>query len=542
MSTSNNYSGKSLKNLVAKSVRALRSSNHDEAVAISNEIIERQPDHPGAHAVQFSSLFKAKKFEKARKMGTEAARLNPESVFILNNQACLQLEAKQPAAAAGLLKSLIEQFGERGQWLYNLALAQRMVGNYDYSIAMFRRTLDHQPEHDRAAFQLADCLRVVGQHEESVRAYDYVRLLRSKHAPSHSNYIHYSAANGCLSKTDLHLELTLWQDRFIPKDNRYNCAEPEDKEQLSIGFLIGVLPQDWLSSMVAPVVNQLSQANDSITVYWHDEKATGVLFNERVNVVLSPGLSDADFARKVRSDNIDVMVDVCGMRLGNRQRALGLQLAHKQFGWLAHEGEYATKSVEIIDRKLGKHRFFVSEASLNGKNLPAKTFAGIGCKQGLSYRVIKTWAQILRLTPDWKLHLDTTSIGIIKSLTQRFDDLGISKNRLIFDPKIKLSAGAIVLDNFVENDPVSACSAIAAGGILLTLKGELFPATQNAALLHQFDRDEWLCENPAMLVTRAVGFSNGDWQSKPVNDSQLHESRSHNLGTFIAQFRKIISL
>ena len=541
MSKLNNYSGKSLKNLVRKSVRALRSSKHDEAVAITNEIIERQPDHAGAHAVQFSSLFKAKKFEQARKMGTEAAKLNPESVFILNNQACLQLEAKQPAAAAGLLKSLIEQFGERGQWLYNLALAQRMVGNYDYSIAMFRRTLDHQPEHDRAAFQLADCLRVVGQHEEAIRAYDYVRLLRSKHAASHSNYIHYCVANNGLSKSDLHLELNLWQDRFIPKENSYSNAEPENKNQLNIGFLIGVLPQDWLLSIVTPVINQLSQANDLITVYWHDEKTAHGLFNERVNVVLSPGLSDADFARKVRSDNIDVLVDVCGMRLGNRQRALGLQLAHKQFGWLAHEGEYATKSVDIIDRKLGKHRFFVSEASINRKTLPANTFAGIGCKQGLSHTVIKTWAQILRQAPDWRLHLDATANSVIKQLTQRFDALGISKSRLIFDPKVSPSAGTVLLDNFIENDPVSACSAIAAGGILLTLKGKLFPATQNAALLHQFDRDEWLCDTPAMLAARALDFSNGNWQSKPVNDSQLHESRSHNLGAFVAKFRQVLS-
>lgn len=536
----NDYSGQDVKNLLSESVRALRSSNHTEAISITREIIQRQKDHAAAHAVQFSSLFKAKKFEQARQMGTLAAKLNPESVFILNNQACLQLEAKQAAAAAGLLKSLIEQFGERGQWLYNLALAQRMVGNYEYSISRFRRTLDHQPDHDRAAFQLADCLRVLGHQEEAVRAYDYVRLLRNKNAPSHSNYIHNAVINGSLSRTDLKQELNLWRDRFIPKDKSYICEKPANQNQLNIGFLIGVLPRDWLLSIVAPVINQLAQASDNVTVYWHDEKLPPRLFINRVTVHLSPGLSDADFARKVRSDKIDVVVDVCGMRLGNRQRALGLQLAYQQFGWLAHVGSYATPTVETIERKLGKHRFFVLDSISTGENLPDKTYAGIGCKQGLSYKVIKTWAQILRETPDWKLHLDAVNNGVIRLLTQRFNALGIGKERLIFNSKLSPSSGDIILDNFVDNDPVSACSAIAAGGTLLTLKGALFPAMQNAALIHQFDRDGWLCKSPADYVERALALANGDIKSDPIDASQLHESRTHNLGAFVNSFRSLL--
>ena len=226
----------SLETLAARSIQALRASNHTQAVEITEEMIWRQADHAGAHAVQFSSLFKAKKFEQARRIGARAAELNPNSVFILNNQACLQLEAKQPASAAGLLKSLIDQFGERSQWLYNLALAQRMVGNYEHAISMFRRTLDHQPEHDRAAFQLADCLKTVGHHEDAVQAYDYVRLLRSKHAPTHSNYIHNAVANNSLSKLGLDHELGLWQERFIPKDNRYAVDQPSDALSIRIGF------------------------------------------------------------------------------------------------------------------------------------------------------------------------------------------------------------------------------------------------------------------------------------------------------------------
>lgn len=534
------YSDTPITQLVNDAVQALRESRHEHAITMTHEIISRVPNHVSAHAVQFSSLFKSGKLEQARQMGGKAAQLNPESVFILNNQACLQLEAKQPAAAAGLLKSLIDKFGERGQWLYNLALAQRMVGNYEYSISVFQRTLDHQPDHDRAAFQLADCLRVVGRHEDAVRAYDYVRLLRPKHAPSHSNFIHQAAVNGCLSRTDLKQEVRLWEERFIPKANRYSPQALKGKHSLRIGFLVGVLPTPWLVSMLAPVVNQLAQGDDTVTVYWHDEELNKPLFNKDVEVVRSATLSDADFARRGRADKIDVMIDVCGMRVGSRQRALGLQLASKEFGWLAHEGLYATSLVTVLDKHLGSKRFFVNEPIARTNGVDDHTLVGIGCHRGLSYQVIKTWAELLIELPDWKLHLDAVHTSLIKRLRARFEALGVSRNRLIFDARLGAKLGSIVLDNFNENDPVSAANAVAQGGILVCLKGPIFPSQLNAGLLHQLGRDEWVCASQARYMQRVVNLVDGA-PAEPVSADELIDSKLRNMGAFVAKFRDTIS-
>ena len=162
----------------------MRDNNLSEAIELSAEMLEIDPNHAGAHAVAFTSLFKSDKFEQARRIGGKAAELNPKSEFILNNQACLQLEAKQPAAAAGLLKPLIEQYGETAQWMYNLGLAQRMVGSYQNSVSAFQRTLDLDSEHDKAAFQLAELYSLTGQLELAARQYNYLRLLRPRHAPT----------------------------------------------------------------------------------------------------------------------------------------------------------------------------------------------------------------------------------------------------------------------------------------------------------------------------------------------------------------------
>jgi predicted O-linked N-acetylglucosamine transferase (SPINDLY family) len=534
------YSDTPLNELVSKSIRALRDSQHHHAIEITKQIIEQQSNHAGAHAIQFSSLFKSKRFEQARRMGGRAAQLNPKSVFILNNQACLQLEAKQPAAAAGLLKSLIEQFGERAQWLYNLALAQRMVGNFEYAITMFGRTLDHQPEHDRAAFQLADCLQTIGRAEEAVRSYDYVRLLRSKHAPTHSNYIHHAVANNRLSKIDLAHELALWRERFIPKDKRYTVGQPSAALSINMGFLIGDIEHRWLRSMVAPVINQLANSKDSITVYWHHEKPPLELFNEDVAVIFSAAMSDADFARQVRADGSDVMIDICGMRAGSRQRALGLHLAGRQYGWLAHEGHYATPLVVTLDDKLKSQRFFIEANQETTQAAPEKTLMGINSQRGLAYDVVKTWAIILHQLPNWKLHLDAQQQHVKDALRQRFETLDIADERLIFDPQVGIKPGSIVLDNFITNDPVNAGHALQAGGILVALKGPLFPAQQSAALLSQLERGDWLCGSTAEYVARAIALADGAL-AEAIAQEQFDSSRLHNLQTFVTHFRNTIS-
>jgi len=534
------YSDQPIKQLNSEAVRALRASRHEDAIEITNEIIEREDTHASAHAIQFSSLFKSKKFEQARRMGGKAAQLNPESVFILNNQACLQLEAKQPAAAAGLLKSLIDQFGERGQWLYNLALAQRMVGNFEYAIKMFRRTLDHEPEHDRAAFQLADCLKVVGHQEEAVKAFDYVRLLRSKHAPTHGNFIHHSVDNNWFTQIELEQELALWRERFIPKDKRYNVDQPSSPLSVNIGFTIGAIPSDWLLNIVVPVVNQLSTGKDSISVYWHNENTASGLFEDSVNIVAAAGMSDADFAREVRADGIEVMIDVCGMRIGSRQRSLGLHLCGRQFGWLAHEGAYATPLVTTLDDKLITQRFYVAPFGSRTTPAPKKSVIGIGSKKGLPYQVLKSWAYIMHQLDGWKLLLDANSPHVIKLLKQRFLALGIANDRLIFDTTKGPSRGSIVLDNFVSNEIIGASHALEAGGILVALKGPLFPAQQTAALLEQVERSDWLCDSAADYVQRAIALADGAL-AEPLSAEDFEMSRVRNLQTFVMHFRNTIS-
>jgi len=528
--------------MTAQALQALRDDDYDLAITITEEVLEREPGNAIANAVRFSSFFKSKQFERARQMGGRAAKLNPDSEYILNNQACLQLEAKQPAAASGLLKSLIDKYGENPQWLYNLALAQRMVGNYEYAIATFQRTLDLAPEHDKAAYQLADCLSVIGLPKDTARAYDYVRLLRNKHAPSHGNYIHYAAIGNALTATALQQEIRLWGDRFIPKDLHYPLHPIKNTAQLHIGFIVNLLPCRWFEQIVTPLVNQLATGADTISLFTHDERIDTEDVDERVKIIDSEKMSDSEFAKHARREGVDIIVDVCGMRKGCRQRALGLQVANRQFAWLAHEGVFATPLLKPLESLLGQKPCFVGipvDAPHTG--FPGKTLAGIGCKYGVSDAVLSSWAFVLHQLPEWKLHLDIIQDSARISLIQRFKVVGIEKERLLFDDSLAPNKGAIAMDNYTASDLVAVSAALRAGSSIVAMHGELFPAQQTASILKQVGLGGTISETPLDYAERVVALAQGLINPATASEERIEESCLNNVDEFAKRFREALT-
>jgi len=546
LNSNQQHSGRSIKKLYRKAVRALRTSSHADALELTQEIISRQPDHAGAHAVQFSSLYKSKEFERARQIGNQAAELNPKSVFILNNQACLELDVKNPEPAAHLLTSLIDQFGERAQWLYNLGLSHGLNGHNSKAITTFRRTLDQNPEHDKAARQLAETLERVGHYEEASQAYDYWRLLTPNDEKSHAQYIHCATISDNISVNSLKMELAVWGDKFIPKGSRYEVADLSKKQTLHIGFISSVLPKNWVTRVIAPLAQKLANNGDRVSFYCHNMQ---LKFNKNVHSFDVTRLSDADFARRVRKDEIDVLIDLCGMKKSNRQRALGLQLASKQYSWLSHEGMFATPLLHSLDDALANQddtlAFFVKANNYisppSKQAWPEKTFAGIAAQQGLSYTVIKTWAQVMLRNPQWQLHIQTeNNPAVEKLLLQRFSATGINRERLRFDTQLAYDSTTIILDNFICNDHVSLSDALLCGANAVTVDGAFFSAQKSAKLMQQLNVDQGVVGSEFEFIEYATMLATKGISPSENNDLQAQQSRLGDIDSFAKQVRHLI--
>ena len=528
--------------IVSGAARAMRTDNLDEAIALSLSALAQDPDHAFANAIAFTSLFKNGKSEDARRMGGKAAKLNPKSEYILNNQACLQLDANQPAAASALLKSLINQYGEKPQWLYNLGLAQRMVGSYQNSIILFKRILDLNPAHDRAVFQLADLYRSIGLPDYATQQFNFLRVLRPGHQNTHAQYIRQAAITGQVTTTDLEQEFRLWGKNYIPHNQQYPNAYTADPKKLRLGIIVGTIRQTWWQNMVVPVLNKLC-GQDDLIVYWHDQNNLPDDLPATIKVVDCSAMPDIEFARLVRHHKIDVIIDVFGMASGCRQRALGLQLAARQFGWLAHEGYYATDLVDLMEESLENVQYcFDDDNELDDTRVCSseKTLFAINASDGLAASVVAVWAAILHELNDWVLHLAAHQPNVQNELKARFLENGINPQQISFDRNLWPHAGAIVLENLTHNDVFEAYTALRRGAIVVTLNGELFPAKQTSALIHQLDRKDWVADDTAQYQAKVVALANKT-NLTGISDQQMRKAKLHNIDSFAKQFRKIIS-
>ena len=516
----------------------MRENQHEQAISLGKNVLQNEPDHASANALVFTCLFKLGLFEEARRIGSKAATLNPDSEYILNNQACLQLDAKQPAAAAGLLKSLINTHGEKAQWLYNLGLAQRMVGSYQNSLAAFQRTLEIDPEHSKAAFQLADINRSLGDVEQTARLSNYVRLLRAGHAPSHSQHIHHIASHDLTTSADLQCEFQLWGDRFIPKNGRFAKADIADKKKLRIGFFVGGIPEVWWIWMAAPLINKLAE-KDELLVYWNSANKITRL-DAAVTVHDCYTLTDPKFARLVHDDSVDIIVDVCGMLPGSRQRPLGSRLAAKQYGWFAHNGMYASDLVSIIEDSLGSKPFcFTAPEHAYSINTPPSTLFAINTSEGLTEQTIALWASILSELSGYVLHLDTRNIDMQDAIKARFAQYKIHRQQISFDPKVEIGKGSLVLENLVNNDPLNAYLAVQKGAVVVAMEGAMFRSQQTAILLKQAGKTDWIQGNPHQYKLKVLQLIKTPMQG--LTSKQLQKTGLTNLNAFAKQFRKIVS-
>jgi Tfp pilus assembly protein PilF len=501
------FSGKSVKRLLRQAVRSLRTNQYDDAITFTNEVIERQPDNARAIALQFTTYYKSEQAEKAHAVGDKAAELNPASEYILNNQACLHLGVKAPDKAQNLLESLLEQYGKKAQWLYNLGLAYGQMENYHKAIQCFNNVIALEPDHHRALLQLSTAQKKLGLHEELSHSLNLLRLVTTNQPTTNACYLHHAIRCGLVSEESARIETSLWCEQFIPKNKSYAITPFQDEYSLKIAFVIGSIPLLEWSTIIKPLIDELAKLGNEIVIYWHIASVIPLIKTKNISIFNMRGVSDADFARRAYKDKNNVIVDIGGMNTQTRERALGLQIANKQYGWLIHTGMYSTEKVTLLDEKLKNKPFALSSIGTQvqqNKKLPKDTIAAIGCQSGLTFSTIEIWSEVLNSLPNIVLMLDVSTVAIQNQLLKRFALFNIKEEQLAFSDKIELTPGNLVLDNLTNNSIAKAGLAFLKGANLITLPGDLFPAQQTAKLLKQTGNQQWICEDKRSYVDLAI--------------------------------------
>lgn len=279
-------------------------------------------------------------------------------------------------------------------------------------------------------------------------------------------------------------------------------------------------------------------------------------------------LPSRDLVERIRSDRIDVLVDLAGHSADNRLDAILHRSAPVQVHWLGFaastgamemdyrisdtitepEGMCEHLSTEDIWRlPRGFHAIEMPEGLPEPADPPCLkngyiTFGSFNNANKIGIRTLALWSRLLLAIPTARLILKHRSMEVFASreaVRSTFAAHGVDPDRVAFkgttvehDAHFKLyGLMDIALDSLGYNGTTTTCDALYMGVPVLTLAGNTHASRVSASLLHQVGLDGWIASDeetfiriakaaaarPHALARRRASLRN-DFLNSPLSD------------------------
>jgi predicted O-linked N-acetylglucosamine transferase (SPINDLY family) len=252
-------------------------------------------------------------------------------------------------------------------------------------------------------------------------------------------------------------------------------------------------------------------------------------------------MTDEAAARRIRDDEIDILIDLNGLTSGGRLQILRWKPAPVQATYLgfigpvpvpeldfllcddfvippeiAHAYQPAPLPIEGLYQANDSKRVVGAPMTRRQAGLPDDRF--VFCCFSNHYKITEAmfagWMEILRQTGDAVLWLVDDNQWSRENLTVRALVAGVDPSRVMFagrtDPAsymARLAVADVFLDTFPYNAGTIASDAIRMGLPLLTLAGQSFASRMAARMLRAIGADEGVTETLEAYVAMAVGLA-----------------------------------
>jgi predicted O-linked N-acetylglucosamine transferase (SPINDLY family) len=520
----------------------------DEAIAQCRRAIVHRPVFPEAYNTLGIALSGQGKLEEAAGLYRQALAAKPDYV-----DACVNLG--NVLQWQGRLEEALEQYRhalvlkpDNAVAHGNLASALQRQGRLQEAVAAYRRALAIKPDYAEAHGNLGNALHAQGRLEEAVAHFRQALALKPDCTDAHSSLLwclHYSQASDSAALFAQHRE---WNARYarglaatiLPHGNRR-----EADRRLRVGYVSADFMRHSIRHVVEPVLAMHDKAQVEVYCYSMVVKADDVTARMKTHADhWRPicGMNDAEVARLIRADEIDILVDLSGHTAGNRLLVFARKPAPVQATWAGYCNTTGLEVMDylITDRYLsppeGGQLFTEQLIRLPGCRFcysvpedappvtpgPVRTrgYPTFGCFNNLpkvNAEVIATWSKILQRVPGARLILKTLSLNdraTRERYQQLFGEHGIEPERVELlgsSPPAELLAHYgridIALDPFPSPGGVTTCEALWMGAPVITLRGTTLLSGVGVSLLSNVGMPELIAESREHYVELAVQLS-----------------------------------
>ena len=487
----------------------------------------------------------ANRLSEAKKAYIQAINLHSTFTEASNNLGVIfQQEGKFDDAAACFLRTLALNPDYADAW-YNLGNTYKLKHILLKAEEAYRKTLQLKPDHINALYNLGNNLQEQGRQEEAETCLRHVLVLDPNNIDAYSTLLYTLNYDPDKSQEEIFQAYEDANSRFfLPHHTAWqpHTNSPLKNRRLRVGYVAPDYRKHPSRYFLRPLLAHHDKSLLEIYAYVQlseDEAKNDLFYSFVDHWVPTQAMTDEQLSERIRSDAIDVLIDLAGHTAHNRLGVFARKPAPVSLHWLDFGyttgltaiDYYLTDHISVPD---GSKKFFSEkpwylttpalayrppEQTGDINALPALTngfvtFGTLTRAVRINHRTILRWAEILKKCPDSRLIINSGSYSepaMQEILAARFLEHGIERQRLDIGytspPWDVLRKMDIGLDCFPHNSGTTLIESLYMGVPYITLADRPSVGRLGSSILKGIGHPEWIATNEDLYILKAVSLA-----------------------------------
>jgi len=536
----------------------------DQAIQSYNSALKIRP----SSAALFSNiglLYTEKGlYDQAEAACKQALTLQPQLSDAHNNLGRVFQIRGQMQEAENCYHNALKHNNRNSNAYCNLGIALQQQGKLIKAVDSFREALLFDQSNPKLYQSLGVTQIKNGQFDEAEINLRKAISLQPDYRETYSNLLFLLNYHPDKSAEEIFSEYKQFNKHFFGhlKNNRHLFHNNRDgNRKLKIGYVSSNFRKHSTHLFLEPLLS--CHDKTSVEVFLYADLSNGDAITERYKTYAdhwkeTNTLTDEELADHIRTDSIDVLVELAGHTEGNRLGMFALKPAPVSLHWL----DYGyTTGLDTIDYYLtdtvtvpedSTHLFsekpwrmeppwFVyrpAEGMGQTDELPALsngyiTFGTLTRTIRINYKTIRVWAELLKRVPESRLVIDSGNFSepeMREAMICNFTALGIAKDRLIIGfhtPPWDVYRGIdIGLDCFPHNSGTTLSETLYMGSPVITLADRPSVGRLGSCLLETIGHPEWIATTEEEYIEIGVNLAKNTDKLKNIRSNLRKEMSS----------------
>lgn len=373
--------------------------------------------------------------EAALKTINRALKLGPQMPAVINNAAAVFFKCGQPARALKMWERLAAITPQSVDAHWNLAMYHVRQGDTDNAEKSLRTVMRLAPDHPKVHVNLGNIVKNTGRIEEAVALFQEGVRLHPNGIRENSNLLYSMYFDPAFGPEQIHQAHVAWGRVFeaaIPRLEHHENDRSPDR-RLRIGYVSPNFRAHVVGHNLLPLFRNHDHKQFEIFCYSDTQPQDDVTEKLRSGADVwrdTKQMSDADLAKLVAQDQIDVLVDLVMHMEGVRLGMFARKPAPVQVTWMAYPGTTGLTRMDyrftdaVLDPPGSTDGFYTEQSVRLGTfwcfepqsddppvgPLPADTngYVTFGCLNNfgkINADVLEMWRELLGKVPQARLIL-----------------------------------------------------------------------------------------------------------------------------------------